>query len=103
MYFYAFNVIEGMEAFGEIADSRGKLLEAAESLGFDICPFVRLERNAQLEEIEAGIEKLKLLAEDMDLPIDGICGEKPGSKLAKARELGVPVLTEQEFIEMIPA
>lgn len=32
-----------------------------------------------------------------------ICGEKPGSKLAKARELGVPVLTEQEFLDMIPA
>ena len=26
-----------------------------------------------------------------------ICGEKPGSKLTKARELGIPVLTEQEF------
>ena len=32
-----------------------------------------------------------------------ICGEKPGSKLAKARELGIPVLTEQEFLDMIPA
>lgn len=32
-----------------------------------------------------------------------ICGEKPGSKLAKARELGIPVLTEQEFLVMIPA
>ena len=32
-----------------------------------------------------------------------ICGEKPGSKLAKARELGVTVLTEQEFLDMIPA
>ena len=32
-----------------------------------------------------------------------ICGEKPGSKLAKARELGIPVLTEQEFLAMIPA
>ena len=32
-----------------------------------------------------------------------ICGEKPGSKLAKAKELGIPVLTEQEFLEMIPA
>ena len=32
-----------------------------------------------------------------------ICGEKPGSKLEKARELGVTVLTEQEFLDMIPA
>ena len=30
-----------------------------------------------------------------------ICGEKPGSKLAKAKELGIPVLTEQEFLGMI--
>jgi DNA ligase (NAD+) len=32
-----------------------------------------------------------------------ICGKKPGSKLAKAKELGVTVLTEQEFLDMIPA
>lgn len=32
-----------------------------------------------------------------------ICGEKPGSKLVKARELGITVLTEQEFLGMIPA
>lgn len=32
-----------------------------------------------------------------------ICGEKPGSKLAKAKELGIPVLTEQEFLNMISA
>ena len=32
-----------------------------------------------------------------------ICGEKPGSKLAKAKELGIPILTEQEFLDMIPA
>ena len=32
-----------------------------------------------------------------------ICGEKPGSKLTKARELGIPVLTEQEFLDMISA
>ena len=30
-----------------------------------------------------------------------ICGEKAGSKLTKAQELGVTVLTEQEFLEMI--
>ena len=32
-----------------------------------------------------------------------ICGEKPGSKLAKAKELGIPVLTEQQFLDMILA
>ena len=30
-----------------------------------------------------------------------ICGEKAGSKLAKAQQLGIPVLTEQEFMDMI--
>ena len=32
-----------------------------------------------------------------------ICGDKPGSKLAKAKELGITILTEQEFLGMIPA
>ena len=32
-----------------------------------------------------------------------ICGEKPGSKLTKAKELGIPILTEQEFLDRIPA
>ena len=32
-----------------------------------------------------------------------ICGDKPGSKLVKARELGITVLTEQEFLKMMPA
>ena len=32
-----------------------------------------------------------------------ICGAKPGSKLVKAKELGITVLTEQEFLKMIPA
>ena len=32
-----------------------------------------------------------------------ICGDKPGSKLVKAKKLGITVLTEQEFLKMIPA
>ena len=30
-----------------------------------------------------------------------ICGEKAGSKLAKAQSLSIPILTEAEFLEMI--
>ena len=30
-----------------------------------------------------------------------ICGQKAGSKLAKAQQLGIPLLTEQEFMDMI--
>ena len=32
-----------------------------------------------------------------------ICGEKAGNKLAKAQQLGVKILTEQEFLEMLSA
>ena len=32
-----------------------------------------------------------------------ICGEKPGCKLTKAKKLGITVLTEQEFLDMISA
>lgn len=32
-----------------------------------------------------------------------ICGEKAGSKLAKAQELGVKVLSEQQFLDMLSA
>lgn len=32
-----------------------------------------------------------------------ICGEKAGSKLAKAKQLGIPVLTEQQFLDMLSA
>ena len=32
-----------------------------------------------------------------------ICRAKPGSKLVKARELGIPVLMEQEFLKMVSA
>ena len=32
-----------------------------------------------------------------------ICGDKPGSKLMKTKKLGITVLTEQDFLKMIPA
>lgn len=72
IYFYAFNVIEGMEAFGDISDSRGKLLQRVQGFGLTVCPFVSLKKDAALKEIEAGIGKLRKLAEDVQIPIDGM-------------------------------
>lgn len=72
IHFYAFNVIEGMEGFGKIADSRGKLLEALQSLGFEVCPFLPLTKKTSMEELEKGIRYLRNAANDCMLPIDGM-------------------------------
>lgn len=32
-----------------------------------------------------------------------ICEEKAGSKLAKAKQPGIPMLTEQQFLDMLSA
>ena len=72
IHFYAFNVIEGMEGFGKIADSRGKLLEAMRSLGFEVCPFLPLTTKVSMEELEKGILYLRNTADVKGLPIDGM-------------------------------
>lgn len=72
IHFYAFNVIEGMEGFGKIVDSRGKLLEAMQSLGFEVCPFLPLTEKVSMEELEKGIRSLRDTADDRGLPIDGM-------------------------------
>ncbi len=72
IHFYAFNVIEGMEGFGKIADSRGKLLETMRSLGFEVCPFLPLTTEVSMEEMEKGIRSLRNTADVKGLPIDGM-------------------------------
>ncbi len=72
IHFYAFNVIEGMERFGKIADSRGKLLEAMRSLGFEVCPFIPLTEKVSMDELEKGIRYLRNIVDDCMLPIDGM-------------------------------
>ena len=64
IHFYALNVIEGMEGFGKIADSRGKLLEAMRSLGFEVCPFLPLTTKVSMKELEKGIRDLRDTAGD---------------------------------------
>ena len=72
IYFYAFNIIEGMGTLGNNADSRGWLLEDLEALGFEVCPFIRLETNVSTAEMESKIRHLKTIASIEKLPIDGI-------------------------------
>jgi len=72
IYFYAFNVIEGMDTLGGNADSRGWLLEDLDALGFEICPFIRLEKKVSPAEMESKIQHLRTVASIEKLPIDGI-------------------------------
>ena len=72
IYFYAFNIIEGMDTLGGNADSRGGLLENLESLGFEVCPFVRMSKGISQSEIERTIQHLRTIADTEKLPIDGI-------------------------------
>ena len=72
IYFYAFNIIEGMDTLGSNADSRGWLLEDLDALGFETCPFIRLEKNVSPAEMESKIQHLRTVANIEKLPIDGI-------------------------------
>jgi len=72
IYFYTFNVIEGMDTLCGNADSRGCLLENLDALGFEICPFIRLEKNVSPTEMESKIQHLRTVANIEKLPIDGI-------------------------------
>ncbi len=72
IYFYAFNVIEGMDTLGSNANSRGWLLEDLDALGFKICPFIRVEGKMSTSEMEKKIQHLRTVADIEKLPIDGI-------------------------------
>jgi DNA ligase (NAD+) len=57
--------------------------------------FTRNSINAKIEEL--GATAGSSVSKNTDFLI---CGEKAGSKLDKARSLGVTVLSEQEFLMM---
>ena len=70
--FFAFNILEGMDEFDDIRDSRSALLLSMIDHGFGICPFVPIPAGATAEEIEKQIQNLQELAEISDIPIDGM-------------------------------
>ncbi len=76
--FFAFNILEGMDNFPDIQDSRSSLLLSMIDYGFGICPFVPVPAGASAEEIEKQIQNLQELAETkacragFDIPIDGM-------------------------------
>ena len=72
VYFYAFNIIEGMDTLGGNTDSRGWLLEDLDALGFEVCPFVRVSKGTSQAETESKIQHLRSIANIEKLPIDGI-------------------------------
>ena len=57
--------------------------------------FTRNSINAKIEEL--GATAGSAISKNTDYLV---CGEKAGSKLDKARTLGVTVLTEQQFLTM---
>ena len=58
-------------------------------------PYSRSEMNARIEALGAHAGS-SVTSKTNYL----VCGEKAGSKLAKAKELGIPVLTPDEFFAM---
>lgn len=70
--FFAFNILEGMEEFEDIRDSRSNMLLSLAEYGFGVCPFLPVSPNESAEGIETKIKTLTDLAEISDIPIDGM-------------------------------
>ena len=94
------------------------LIEKFRSLGFSMGGEILREKNildgkifvftgtlSSMTREDAG-EKVKLLGGKVSSSVSKntryvIAGENPGSKLTKAENLGVKILTEQEFLDLI--
>ena len=60
--------------------------------------FTRSSINAKIEQL--GAKAGSAVSKNTDYLI---CGDKAGSKLSKAQELGITVLSENQFLEMASA
>ena len=70
--FFAFNILEGMDEFSDIRDSRSSLLLSLSEYGFGICPFLTVSPDETAEDLAVKIKTLTDLAEISDIPIDGM-------------------------------
>ncbi len=70
--FFAFNILEGMDEFTDIRDSRSSLLLSLSEYGFGICPFLTVSPDETAEDLAVKIKTLTDLAEISDIPIDGM-------------------------------
>ena len=70
--FFAFNILEGMDEFTDIRDSRSSLLLSLSGYGFGICPFLTVSPDETAEDLAVKIKTLTDLAEISDIPIDGM-------------------------------
>ena len=66
--FRAFNVLEGFEEYPLKSDR----LTMLSPLGFYLCSYLKTKAPLSLKWIKVGIEQMQKLAEEHDLPIDGI-------------------------------
>lgn len=72
VHFIPFNVLEGIDE-GTGVDSREFKLMQLGVLGFDTCPYVYMEAGKHSEkELKEQIEKLKTIASEKEIPIDGL-------------------------------
>jgi DNA ligase (NAD+) len=72
LVFSPFAVIEGLGEDAKTAASKFLKLAALERLGFSPCAFFLLRKNATEREITESISELRRIANDKDIPIDGI-------------------------------
>ncbi len=66
--FIPFSVLEG---FDEL-ENKSDRLRALDPLGFQRCPFLVSNRKLTKEEMESGIQRIRKVAENARLPIDGV-------------------------------
>ena len=70
--FQAFNILEGLDEYLAISNSKKDKLEKLKEFGIEICMYYFMDTTASEEELESGIETLRIFAQSDYIPIDGI-------------------------------